>query len=108
MQRHVPPERIVFKVNTVLGLAEAIEASIGIGHLPCFIGDTRPELLRLSAPQPDFAADLWLLTHPDLRQSARVRVFLDFLAAEIGRWHKLIEGGAPATKPDAASARAPA
>jgi hypothetical protein len=69
---------------------------------------TRPELLRLSAPQPDFAADLWLLTHSDLRQSARVRVFLDFVAAEIGRWRKLIEGGASATKTDAASARAPA
>ena len=93
VHRHVAPERIVYKVNAVLGLAEAIEAGIGIGHLPCFIGDTRPGLARLSAPQPDFASDLWLLTHPDLRQSARVRVFLDFLAAEIGNHRTLIEGG---------------
>jgi DNA-binding transcriptional LysR family regulator len=93
VQRHVAPERVVYKVNAVLGLAEAIEAGIGIGHLPCFIGDTRPGLARLSAPQPDFASDLWLLTHPDLRQSARVRVFLDFLAAEIGNHRALIEGG---------------
>jgi DNA-binding transcriptional LysR family regulator len=95
VQRHVAPERVVYKVNAVLGLAEAIEAGIGIGFLPCFIGDARPGLTRLSPPQPDFAADLWLLTHPDLRQSARVRVFLDFLAAEIGKQRKLIEGGAP-------------
>ena len=95
VQRHVAPERVVYKVNAVLGLAEAIEAGIGIGFLPCFIGDARPGLARLSAPEPDFAADLWLLTHPDLRQSARVRVFLDFLAAEICRQRKLIEGGAP-------------
>jgi DNA-binding transcriptional LysR family regulator len=82
VQQHVAPERVVYKVNAVLGLAEAVETGIGIGHLPCFVGDVRPGLVRLSAPQSDFAADLWLLTHPDLRQSARVRVFLDFLAAE--------------------------
>src|SRR4051812_2466024 len=92
------PDRVVYKLNAVLGLAEAIEGGIGIGHLPCFIGDARPGLVRLSAPQPDFAADLWLLTHADLRQSARVRVFLDFLAAEIGRHRSLIEGGRPASR----------
>ncbi|WP_046865253.1 LysR family transcriptional regulator [Microvirga massiliensis] len=94
VHEHVPPERIAYKVNGVLGLAEAVEAGLGIGHLPCFIGDTRPGLVRLAPPVPEFAADLWLLTHPDLRHSARVRVFLDFLAAEIARQRTFIEGQA--------------
>ena len=47
-REHVAPERIVYKVNTVLGLAEAVEAGLGIGHLPCFIADKRPGLRRLS------------------------------------------------------------
>jgi DNA-binding transcriptional LysR family regulator len=92
VREHVPPERVVYKVNTVLGLAEAVEAGVGIGHLPCFVADVRPSLVRLSPPEPRFAADLWLLTHPDLRHSARVRVFLDFLAAEIAQRRRLIEG----------------
>lgn len=91
-RRLLAPERLVYKLNSVLGLAEAIEAGIGIGHLPCFVGDARSDLMRLEAPQPDFAVDLWLLTHPDLRQSARVRVFLDFMAAEIRTQRNLIEG----------------
>ena len=90
----VPQERIVYKVNTPLGLAEAIEAGVGIGHLPCFIADRRPGLVRLAPPDPEFAADLWLLTHPDLRHSARVRVFLDFLAAGIAGQRRFIEGAA--------------
>jgi DNA-binding transcriptional LysR family regulator len=93
LAEHVAPERIVYKVNTVLGLAEAVEAGIGIGFLPCFIADTKPGLVRLAAPDPGFSADLWLLTHPDLRHSPRVRLFLDFVAAEIGRLKPLIEGG---------------
>ena len=91
-RRLLAPEQVVYKLNGVLGLAEAIEAGIGIGHLPCFVGDARPNLMRLGPPQSDFATDLWLLTHPDLRRSARVRVFLDFIAAEIRTQRDLIEG----------------
>jgi DNA-binding transcriptional LysR family regulator len=89
---HIAPERLVYKVNSVLGLTEAVEAGIGIGHLPCLIADTRPALQRLAPPDPAFAGDLWLLTHPDLRHSPRVRVFLDFMAAEIAAQRAFIEG----------------
>lgn len=82
VQENVSPENIAFKVNSVLG----------IGHIPCLIGDARPALVRLAPPEPDFAADLWLLTHPDLRHSPRVRAFLDFLAAEIAKHRRFIEG----------------
>ncbi len=76
----------------MLGLAEAIEAGMGIGAVPCFIGDQRPLLRRLAEHRPEFAASLWILTHPDLRRSARVRVFMDFVAAEIGAKRGLFEG----------------
>lgn len=95
VRQHVAPRRVMYRINTVLGLAEAVESGVGIGHLPCFIGDVRPTLVRLAPPDPDFAADLWLLTHPDLRQSARVRVFLDYLAGEIGKSRPLFEGDRP-------------
>ena len=49
-------------------------------------------IARLAPPDPSFAADLWLLTHPDLRHAARVRVFLDFVAGEIARLRAFIEG----------------
>lgn len=94
VQQRVAPENIVYRVNTVLGLAEAIEAGIGIGYLPCFIGDARPALLRLGPPQPEFGTDLWFLTHPDLRQSPRVRVLLDYLVTAIAGQRALLEGTA--------------
>jgi DNA-binding transcriptional LysR family regulator len=92
VRERVAPEKIVYKINTVLGLTEAVEAGIGIGPLPCFIADPRPALTRLSPPNPDFSTGLWLLTHPDLRHSARVRVFLDFLTAEVVKQRRAIEG----------------
>lgn len=95
MRARIEPARIVYRTNTVLGLAEAIEAGIGIGHLPCFIGDVRSGLVRLSGVIADYAAALWLLTHPDLRHSPRIRIFMDFISAELVRLRPLIEGERP-------------
>jgi len=89
---HVAAHNLVYKIDSVLGLAEAIDSRLGIGHVPCFIADRQPNLVRLSEPMPEFTGNLWLLTHPDLRSSARVRIFLDFLAAEIAKERDLIEG----------------
>jgi DNA-binding transcriptional LysR family regulator len=50
--------------------------------------------VRLTPPREEFSAGLWLLTHPDLRQSARVRAFMDFVAAEIVKRRAAIEGRA--------------
>jgi len=92
MVKTIPADRIVYRLNTVLGLVEAVEAGIGVGYVPCFIGDTRPSLTRLAEPHPDFGADLWLLTHADLRGVPRVRALLDFLATEIAKRRRFIEG----------------
>jgi DNA-binding transcriptional LysR family regulator len=84
--------RIVYKINTVLGLAEAAAAGIGLALLPCFIGSATPGLTRLTAPIAELTNGIWLLTHPDLRQTARVRAFMDFAASEIAKQRKAIEG----------------
>lgn len=108
VQARVAPERIGYKVNTVLGLAEAVEAGLGIGYVPCFIADACPALVRLAPPEPAYGNDLWLLTHPDLRHAARVRVFLDFMAAEIIRRRIFLEGSGDAPRaPDAGGDDAP-
>jgi DNA-binding transcriptional LysR family regulator len=83
---------IVYRINTVLGLAEATAAGMGLALLPCFIGAATPGLTRLTGPLPDLANGIWLLTHADLRQTARVRAFMDFAASEIAKQRKTIEG----------------
>jgi DNA-binding transcriptional LysR family regulator len=95
VHERVPDARIAIKINTVLGLTEAVEEGIGIGPLPCLIADRRPKLVRLTEPNPDFSTGLWLLTHPDLKASPRVRAFLDLAATELSRRKAMIEGISP-------------
>src|SRR5204863_10012082 len=67
LKEHAASGRIVYRINTVLGLAEAIVAGIGLGLLPCFIGSSTPGLTRITPPIAEVADGLWLLTHADLR-----------------------------------------
>ena len=92
LKDHVGEKRIVYKVNTMLGLAEAAAGGVGLVLLPCFVGSAVPGLAQLSPPLPELEGELWLLTHPDLRNTARVRAFLDFCADEIAKRRKIIEG----------------
>lgn len=94
LEEHVGDDRIVWKINTVLGLAEAVAEGAGVGLLPCFIARTVPNLVALSEPKREFGGELWLLTHPDLRNTARVRAFMDHAAVEIGKLRGLIEARA--------------
>lgn len=56
----------------------AARAGLGLAMLPCFLGDQDPALVRASRHKPIKAYDIWLLTHSDLRRTARIRAFMSF------------------------------
>lgn len=71
----------VSRVNSVLGMHAAVRSGVGVAVLPCYLAEPDPALRRLGGPIEDLAVDLWLLTHPDLRQTARVRAVLDYFGS---------------------------
>jgi DNA-binding transcriptional LysR family regulator len=87
----VADERIVYKVNTMLGLAEAVAGGAGLALLPCYVGDAVSGLTRLCPPVPELEGELWLVTHPDLCETARVHAFLDFCSVEMTKRRKILE-----------------
>ena len=62
-------------------------------HIACIY--RRPELVRLIDPPEELTMDLWLLTHPDLRHTARVRALMTFLHDSLQSKVDLIEGREP-------------
>jgi len=75
-------------------LAAAVRDGVGVGMLPCFIGDADPELVRLGDPLAELTAGLWILIHPDLRRNARVRAFVDYATEHLGAARDRLAGGA--------------
>lgn len=64
--------------SLILQLA-AIRGDMGIGILPCALGDPDPELTRLPGIGPLELPDVWMFIHPDLRNLKRLQVLLEFL-----------------------------
>lgn len=77
--------------DTLLTLA-AIREGLGVSYLPCFLGDADPLLERYCEPDPQHDLGLWILLHTDLKRTARVTVFRDFMIQSIQKQRKLFEG----------------
>lgn len=101
--------RVAVRCNSLLSVVAAAGAGVGIGLMPCFMGDREPGLRRLMPPVLSLRRDIWLVVHRDLQHNARVRAVLHFLAEYIQRERPLISGeGLPALAPEPAAApRAP-
>ncbi len=96
LRRHAPEAAVALRCNSWMSQLAAVRAGIGLGALPCFLADPDPELVRVLPPQEEMASELWLLTHPDLRHTARVRAFMDLLADSLRRERARLEGEAVA------------
>ena len=78
--QQIDPQRTVLRSNGLRVLRAAIGHGLAVGLLPCFMGDPDPALVRLSGAAPVLQREVWLLVHPELRHSARVRAAIDWLA----------------------------
>ncbi len=95
LQARLKQTEPAFRTNSVNGMLAAARAGLGLTLLPCFLGDASPELRRTQQPIEELSSALWLLTHRDLQQVARVRVFLDFLHAGLRPLQSAFEGQQP-------------
>ena len=99
----LPPSSFVFRTSSLVNQLVAARAGIGLAVLPCYLGDPEPALVR-ALPQPiaDLRSEMWIVTHRDLRRTARVRAFFDVVAHGVVDARALIEGLRPSGRPDAA------
>jgi len=94
LQKNAPHAEVVMRLSQLSAILQATVDGLGATLLPCLMGDAHPGLRRVTAPFST-GASLWVLTHPELRRSARVRAFTAFMRGLIQRDLDLIEGRRP-------------
>ena len=72
-----------------------MKQELGVGFLPCFLGDSDPDLVRFREPEEQHELGLWLLYHKDLRNTKRVTLFHKHMQSEIKAASALFEGLGP-------------
>ena len=92
LTQHYPAASVTLRSNTFLILFEAVKQGLGVAPLPFFLADPEIELKRVIAPPKEFMSELWLLSHPDLRHTARVRAFVEFLREAVTHVQNRLEG----------------
>ena len=94
MRQHVPQAHIVCRYDMALAMHAAVKAGMGLSFLPCAYADPDPAMKRLRAVEPGFGIDVWVLTHPDLRSSARIKAFMDHASSYFDAKQKVYLGRA--------------
>lgn len=77
--------RAHFQSRSSRAVQNAGAEGMGLTLLPCYAGDADPRLVRATDPIPQLDLGLWVLTHPDLQKTARVRALMRHLYAELER-----------------------
>lgn len=90
------PGDYVYLTNSPTAQMSAVRCGFGVGLLSHRWATMQGDLVRLLPDYTPHELDLWLVTHEDLRYSARIRVIYDFLAERMVRDLSLFQSGLPA------------
>lgn len=77
LEQHLPAERIVARCSDLVTMSALAAAGNGIALLPD--DQAKPELERLFTFEPAQQSHLWILSHPDMRDNRRLKVFKEFI-----------------------------
>jgi DNA-binding transcriptional LysR family regulator len=92
LEEIAPQARVLYRSNSLINQMAAAQAGIGLVALPCVIADGAPGLVRLLPPIAAIEAELWLITHGELRHTARIRALMDYAAEWIAGVRRQLEG----------------
>jgi len=87
-----PDMPVRYRVNSLSVVLDMARQGMGFAQLPCALGDMVPELRRVPAAHEEPRLGFWVLSHIDLRTTARIRIFRDFMVEAIAPFVPLIEG----------------
>lgn len=74
---------IAARSSSVTGALLTAKSGVGVALLPSHIGDSEGELVRMLGPLKEPLTACYMLAHPDLHKTPRVRAFFDFMIEEI-------------------------
>jgi len=78
-----PQSRVIAKFDDMVAVLGAVKAGMGIARMPCFIGDSQSDFRRVPNIAPAPYLDIWILTHPDLKDVPRIKTFMRFVVEEL-------------------------
>lgn len=73
---HVPDASVVLRVDSFSHALKMVQVGLGIALLPAFLEPEWPQLMPLTGVIKELSTPLWLLTHPELKNTMRIKVLM--------------------------------
>lgn len=84
LAEHIADDHFALRSNSMLTVTEAARAGLGFALLPTYLGDDPSHgLTRIGQPIAELLSEVWILTHPDLRHTPRIRIFTQIVADQL-------------------------
>lgn len=87
--------RFLLRSNDLAALLHGARAGLGLAALPHFLVANDRSLSAIPTRFDAIKREIWLVMHPDVRRSPRVRVVADLLVTLVGEAQVLLSGSAP-------------
>ncbi|BDX08299.1 LysR family transcriptional regulator [Planctobacterium marinum] len=87
-----PNAPVFLQIDDIVGVFKSLEQGLGIGRAACFMADQSKQLVRLEGAEVTPQSEMWVLTHPDLRDLPRVKALMQFLYETFEQNAGLISG----------------
>jgi DNA-binding transcriptional LysR family regulator len=85
--------QIVLHSNSPYVQAKAAANGAGISELTCVLGDDYPGLMRVWPDEEPIFRSVWLITHEDLRRSAKIRALSSIITDAFTREARILRFG---------------
>jgi len=93
--KNFPKLKRAYRTNSSVAMFEMCREGLGLALLPCSLADEADELVRVPVEHIESGYDVWVLSHVDLRTTARVRIFRDRMVEFLTNEIDLLEGRKP-------------
>jgi DNA-binding transcriptional LysR family regulator len=87
-----PEAPIQMVITDIVTRFKALEAGFGLSRAACFMADPHPDLIRLPGAKVIEQPEIWVLTHPDLRDTARIKLLMQYLIDALSNKKDLLKG----------------
>ena len=79
LRKHIQDNQVAAASDKLSTLYKFAQQDLGIAPLPHYVGEADDRLVEIME-LPDYChRHVWILTHPDLRNTARIRTFMQFM-----------------------------
>jgi DNA-binding transcriptional LysR family regulator len=79
LAKNVPASAIGYRTGSPINQLMGAKAGLGLALLPCYLGDADDALEPVMNVLTDLRTELWLVTHRALKDTARVRAFMEIV-----------------------------